>query len=112
MKDGSGKDGPGLLTFELGPDGEELEIHLDRRGLSELVRILSGLAQANGQTHDHLMTPAWGGVELSEEQQGEANRLLHEGHGAALGRGESCRPASRAASTRAAFEIRRFVTTC
>ncbi len=24
------------------------------------------------------MTPAWGGVELSEEQQGEANRLLHK----------------------------------
>lgn len=78
MKDGSGKDGPGLLTFELGPDGEELEIHLDQRGLSELIRILSRLAQAKGQSHDHLMTPAWGGVELSEQRQGEANRLLHK----------------------------------
>ncbi len=72
------KDGPGLLTFELGPDGKELEIHCDQRGLGALIRILSRLAQAKGQSHDHLMTPAWGGVELSEEQQGEANRLLHK----------------------------------
>jgi hypothetical protein len=72
------KDDPGLLTFELGPDGEELEIHCDQRGLGELIRILSRLAQANGQGHEHLMTPASGGVELSEERQGEANRLLHK----------------------------------
>lgn len=72
------KEGPGLLTFELGADGEELEIHCDRRGLTELIRILSRLAHSAGQSHDHLMTPAWGGAELSEELQGETNRLLHK----------------------------------
>jgi hypothetical protein len=72
------KDGSGLLTFELGPDGEELEIHCDRRGLNELIRILERLVLAKGQSHDHLMTPAWGGTELSEEMQNEANRLLHK----------------------------------
>jgi hypothetical protein len=72
------KDGSGLLTFELGRSGDELEIHCDRRGLAELIRILSELAQSEGRAHDHLMTPAWGGGELSEELQGETDRLLHK----------------------------------
>lgn len=72
------KDRSGLLTFELGRSGDELEIHCDRRGLAELIRILSEIARSEGRAHDHLMTPAWGGGELSEELQGETGRLLHK----------------------------------
>lgn len=58
-----------------GRSGDELEIHCDRRGLAELIRILSGLAQSEGRAHDRLMTPAWGG---GEQLQGETDRLLHK----------------------------------
>ena len=106
------KDHPGLLTFELGPDGEELEIHLDQRGLRRLIRILSGLAQTKGQSHDHLMTPAWGGIELSQQRQGETNRLLHK---VTIRLWDAAKAAGRTAlrpGHGTAFEIRRFVTTC
>lgn len=65
-----------LLTFELTPDGEELEIHCDSQGISRLLASLSRTAES--RTHDHLMTPSWGGHELTEAKQGKENRLLNK----------------------------------
>jgi hypothetical protein len=27
--------------------------------------------------HDHLMTPSWGGTELTEEPQGQDTKIIH-----------------------------------
>jgi immunity protein 32 of polymorphic toxin system len=64
-----------LLTFELVGDGE-LEIHGDAQGLQDLIRSLSRVAQTG--EHDHLMTPSWGGQELSEEAQRPGARLVNK----------------------------------
>lgn len=69
-----------LLTFELIPDGDEVEIHCDQQGLEELLRLLNGLANSESPLpkHEHLMTPSWAGHELTEEQQGEKNTLMNK----------------------------------
>jgi len=64
-----------MLTFEITRDGDVLEIHADQEGLSVLMSRFEQLRSHGG--HLHLMTPAWGGEELSEDQQGDENRLLH-----------------------------------
>jgi hypothetical protein len=64
-----------MLTFEITQDGDVLEIHADQAGLSSLIRRLDQLRSHQG--HLHLMTPAWGGEELSEGRQGSENRLLN-----------------------------------
>jgi hypothetical protein len=68
-----------MLTFELTPDGDELEIHCDREGLNTLMRALRRLADSKSPLprHDHMMTPSWAGDELTEEKQGERNTLLN-----------------------------------
>ncbi len=66
----------GLLTFELADDDEELEIHCDEEGLRRLIAACSRVLET--RAHDHLMTPSWGGTELSEERQGRGNRLLNK----------------------------------
>lgn len=66
-----------LLTFELSEDCTSLEIHSDEVGLELLEQVCSRLRKGHG--HEHLMTPAWGGQELSEEKQGarwRQNQLL------------------------------------
>lgn len=65
-----------MLTFELTRDNSELEIHGDKEGLLELIRILSRMVNHAG--HEHLMTPAWGGSEISSEKQGETNTLINK----------------------------------
>ena len=69
-----------MLTFELSPDGDELEIHCDQEGLDVLLRTLHRLADSKSSLprHDHLMTPGWAGNELTEEKQGEQNTLLNK----------------------------------
>ncbi len=69
-----------LLTFEFTPDCDEVEIHCDRKGLDTLLTILHKLADSKSPLprHDHLMTPAWAGNELTEEKQGEQNTLLNK----------------------------------
>jgi hypothetical protein len=64
-----------LLTFELTGDRSQLEIHCNEEGLHDLVSALSRVL-ATGE-HDHLMTPAWGGNELTEEKQGKGNALIN-----------------------------------
>lgn len=65
-----------MLTFELARSSDQLEIHADREGLQALVAALQQVVARGG--HEHLMTPEWGGRELTSEKQGEANTVLHE----------------------------------
>ncbi len=65
-----------LLTFELAADHDRLEIHGDVAGLEELSRTLEGVIRT--RKHEHLMTPSWGGNELTEEVQGVGGHLLNK----------------------------------
>jgi hypothetical protein len=65
-----------LLTFELSASGDHMEIHGDIAGLRELSRTLERIIET--RQHEHLMTPSWGGSELTEEVQGEGARLLNK----------------------------------
>jgi hypothetical protein len=61
-----------LLTFELGPDREQLYIHGDAVGLRRLAKLLNELADAAdraGFTEGRLRTDNWGGYGLSAEAQ-------------------------------------------
>ncbi|HAC88553.1 MAG: methylhydantoinase [Marinobacter sp.] len=65
-----------LLSFEISKDGDELDVHCDDNGLEKLLSVLS---QLRGKVqHEHLMTPGWGGNELSEEPQSENSELLNK----------------------------------
>lgn len=64
-----------LLTFEIVGDGE-IEIHGDVDGLRGLNRSLIGVVDTG--EHDHLMTPSWGGTELSEESQKDGAKLVNK----------------------------------
>lgn len=66
-----------LLTFELEKDMDSLEIHLNKEGLKYFIQILNKLLEQKEPEHEHLMTPAWGGDELTEEKQGTDNELLN-----------------------------------
>ena len=70
-----------ILTFELSADRDEIEIHGNRDGLKELIDSLHRLFESSSgdtSSHDHLMTPAWGGRELSEEKQGQKTILVNK----------------------------------
>ena len=56
-------------------ESSEVEIYLDREGLSLLIQKLKILESKGG--HVHLMTPAWAGNELSEKLIGEGNSLVN-----------------------------------
>ncbi|HEU4765957.1 MAG TPA: Imm32 family immunity protein, partial [Pyrinomonadaceae bacterium] len=63
-------------TFELTKDGDELEIHGNRAGLLQLITIIKKVVDYG--EHDHLMTPSWGGDELTNEKQGLTNTLINK----------------------------------
>lgn len=64
-----------MLTFEI-VDESEIEIHGDAEGLRALADRISRLLARN-LDHDHLMTPSWGGSELSEEPQNRKAELVN-----------------------------------
>lgn len=64
-----------MLTFELTPDGDELEVHFDARGAEVLMKYLQQAVEHSD--HQHLMTAEWGGTELSAEAQGQQSKLIH-----------------------------------
>ncbi len=66
-----------MLTFELTPDNKTIEIHVDRQGAEELISYLQPLLEATESDHLHLFTPASDGRGLSDEKQGENNKLIH-----------------------------------
>jgi tRNA A58 N-methylase Trm61 len=62
-----------LLSFELSEDKDQLFVHADENGLRFLVDELNNLLAHTREghfDHEHLMTPEWGGDELSSERQG------------------------------------------
>lgn len=66
------------LTFEWDEEDEALEIHGNREGLKYLADRLILLAERPGQDHEHLMTEAWGGWEISAEaNNSEATKINH-----------------------------------
>lgn len=69
-----------VLTLELDQQGELIELHLNKAGAEYLKNVLVKLIENNQDEHLHLMTPDWGGDELSTEQQnlGEDMKLMHQ----------------------------------
>jgi len=67
-----------ILTFELSDDHQELDVHFDRTGLSELINHLERLLNCPPPCHDHLMTESWAGSELTEAKQGRRSILLNK----------------------------------
>lgn len=68
-----------VLTFVRGQEGE-LFMHADAKGLAVMIAALERLkknAEEGLSEHDHLMTPAWGGSELSEKKGLESGELIH-----------------------------------
>jgi hypothetical protein len=71
-----------LLTFEVEPDRDVVEVHADSGGLAKLIKELTWLKQKldGGECeHSHLMTEDWGGSELSNQIQDESGEssLVH-----------------------------------
>ena len=54
-----------LLSVECHSSTEVVEIHLNRSGLDCLIEVLESLRKANSLDHVHLMSPEWGGNELT-----------------------------------------------
>ena len=65
------------LTFEWNEKAESLEIHGNREGLKHLAAMLQALLAKDENDHVHLMTPQWGGGELSSERQNQAATLIN-----------------------------------
>ncbi|HKL85103.1 MAG TPA: Imm32 family immunity protein [Treponemataceae bacterium] len=65
-----------LLSFELRETNEELEIHCNQEGIDTLIRCLELVKKH--KTHEHLITDAWGGDELTSELQGQGNKLVNK----------------------------------
>ena len=68
-----------LLTIELGGKDQIVEMHLNKLGSEYLRDILSKLIAENQNCDHHLMTPDWGGNELTSDQQNlkEGSKLIH-----------------------------------
>jgi hypothetical protein len=71
-----------LLTFEISKNLDEIDIHGNQQGLSELLEIIGNVIKS--RQHDHLMTKSWGGDELSDERQDETATLINKGHNSLL----------------------------
>ena len=68
-----------VLSFATDKDGSQLFIHADAKGLDHLIRSLTRLQQKindNICDHDHLMTDAWSGSELSECSMADGVHLI------------------------------------
>jgi hypothetical protein len=69
-----------ILSFTTDRDGDQVFIHADAAGLDYLIRSLSRIRQkidADVCDHDHLMTDAWGGHELTERGLEDDARTVH-----------------------------------
>lgn len=67
----------GRLSFEWDQAAERLEIHGDDAGLERLASMLQALVSGSQNDHCHLMTPDWGGGELTSEQENVAATLVN-----------------------------------
>lgn len=64
-----------IFTVEWNERQQAVEIYCDTEGVLSFIRRLEALRQSGG--HEHFMTPAWAGNELTEGVQGNGNELLH-----------------------------------
>jgi hypothetical protein len=64
-----------MLTFEYNPRAGTIEVFFDEEGKALLLKSIASID--NPGDHEHLMTPAWSGWELSGEIQGEGNTLIN-----------------------------------
>jgi hypothetical protein len=72
-----------LLTFEVEPEGDVVEIHTDASGLEYLIHQLLSLREKVRQGDHgllHLMTDDWGGEELSNQRQGKGDGVTLAHH--------------------------------
>ena len=68
-----------FLNFEIPNDGDSvLTIAANQEGLDDLIGFLQRLRADGPGNHDHLMTPSWGGWELSEKTPQDGNALIHQ----------------------------------
>ncbi len=63
-----------MLSFELCPSGDQIEIHADAEGIAFLVKTLQRVSAT--RQHDHLIAPEWGGQELTSELQKPDNESI------------------------------------
>jgi hypothetical protein len=69
-----------ILSFGTDKDGSQVFIHADLAGLDHLIRSLSHIRQKVESgicEHDHMMTDAWGGNELTEKVLDADARTVH-----------------------------------
>jgi len=68
-----------LLTLEFNPNEDVIEIHLNKVGAEYLINNLNRLIKNGENEHIHLLTPEWGGNELTTEKQNlnEETQLIH-----------------------------------
>ena len=69
-----------ILSFATDKDGDQLFIHADISGLEHLIRSLTHIRQkvaAGTCEHDHMMTDAWGGDELTERVPDADAQIVH-----------------------------------
>lgn len=76
--DDGNSDNAHMLTFEWIEEIETLEICGDREGLQYFAQRLASLAERQGRDHEHFMTEAWGGWEISAEKNNvKARKINH-----------------------------------
>jgi hypothetical protein len=69
-----------ILSFTTDKEGDQVFIHADAAGLDYLMRSLSRIRRnidADVCGHDHLMTDAWGGHELTERGLDDGIHTVH-----------------------------------
>lgn len=68
-----------LFTVEIDPNNmdETLKVHLNEQGVDEFIAVLKNLRDRARQGHCHLMSPSWGGSELTEEVQEEGRKSMN-----------------------------------
>lgn len=67
-----------LLTFEIVESKDEIEIHLNKEGINELLKQLNTLSTFDSNDHLHLFSESWGGSELTEQKQAEDNKIVYK----------------------------------
>jgi hypothetical protein len=69
-----------ILAFATDREGSQVFIHADVPGLDHLIRALTHIRQkvaAGACEHDHMMTDAWGGNELTERVTDSDAHTVH-----------------------------------
>ena len=65
-----------LFTTEISKEKDVVTICLDKEGIDFLIKKLIKLSNSQANEHEHLMTPNWGGNELTEKKIGGEDDAL------------------------------------